>query len=251
MRPLTHLKWKTVLYSAIVLVAWEGAYQLGFVNPLIFGSPSLIVRAAWTDGFKFLVALRLTLVEIIASGIIACGGGVLFGLVVGSMRRTSVVLMPILSALTAVPLIVLLPVAVAWFGIGAMSKVVFAAALGFFPVALSTMLAVQTIDERYIEMSVAMGARPRQILLQIMVPFALPAVIAGLRIGVILVIVGVLQGEMMAATDGLGYLISYYRSMFETGQVYLGILVAMLFAVAVNNALSRFEQRRRIYAGAE
>jgi ABC-type nitrate/sulfonate/bicarbonate transport system permease component len=71
----------------------------------------------------------------------------------------------------------------------------------------------------------------------------LPAVVSGLRVGLSLVIISVVQSEMLSATDGLGFWISYHRSLFNVGQVYFGILLVLLMAAAGNFALSALERR--------
>ena len=150
----------------------------------------------------FLAAFGFTAYEIIIATAIAWVGGIAFGVIVGAGAVRSRVFSPILSAIIAVPLVVLYPVAIAWLGIGAGSKIAYAAAAGFFPIALSTLLGMRSIDPRYVEMARAIGASRTQILGQVVVRLALPAIISGLRIGTSLVIISVVQGEMLASTPG-------------------------------------------------
>lgn len=72
---------------------------------------------------------------------------------------------------------------------------------------------------------------------------ALPAIVSGLRIGTSLAVISVIQGEMLTSTDGLGFLISYHRALFNTGQVYLGIVLVLVAAAALNIPLSALERR--------
>ena len=150
---------------------------------------------------------------------------------------------PVFSALIALPLIVLYPVVVAWTGIGPISKVIYAALAGFFPIALATVSGIRSIDLRYAELARALGATRRQIVTQVMLRLALPAVLSGLRVGLSLVIISVVQSEMLSSVAGLGFLISYHRSLFNVGQVYLGIMLVLLVAAAGNFAVSALERR--------
>ena len=234
---------RRLVITVIVLGLWEAAYRVGILNPLIFGSPSLIIAAALKDGRVFVAAFEFTAYEIVAAAMIAWVGGVAFGVIAGAGAVRSLVLSPILSAVIAVPLVVLYPVAIALLGIGAGSKIAYAAVAGFFPIALATLLGVRSIDPRYAEMARAIGANRKQILGHIMLRLALPSIVSGLRIGTSLVIISVVQGEMLTSTDGLGFLITYNRALFNTGQVYLGIVLVLVAAAASNYALSAIERR--------
>lgn len=230
---------------ALFLVIWEAAFRLGLLSPIIFGSPSLIVHAAAQDGLTFLLAFRVTVFEIAMAILIAWSLGIAFGVVAGSLPMLARISAPLLSALIAVPLVVLYPILIAWLGLGPASKVVFGVVSGIFPIALNTMVGVQGIDRGYATMAAAMGASRRQIMFSVMAPLALPAIISGLRLGTALIVIGVVLSEMLGSTDGIGFWISYHRALFNTGQVYLGILLALLVAGLANAALSLVE---RFYA---
>jgi NitT/TauT family transport system permease protein len=226
----------------VLLAAWEAAYRAGLLSPIIFAAPSLIVAAAFKDGWTFLSAFRITMLEIATATAIAWGAGIVFGVVAGVWPITARVCAPILSALIAVPLVVLYPVLLAWLGLGTASKIVFGAISGVFPIALNTLVGVQNIDRGFAVMAAAMGASRRQIMFQVMAPLALPAIVSGLRLGTSLTVIGVVLSEMLASTDGIGFWISYHRGLFNTGQVYLGILLALFAAGIANGVLTLLER---------
>ena len=232
-----------VLVVVLVIAAWEAAYRAHLFSPIIFGSPSLIMAAIRKDGFTFLAASEITTYEVVVATLAAWIFGVAFGVVAGAVGFIGRVSAPFLSAIIAIPIVVLYPLLMAWIGIGPESKIIFGFLLGAFPIALNTMLGVQSIDQGYVTMSIAMGAGSLQRLLLVMVPLALPSVMSGLRLGTSLVIAGVVLTEMLASTDGLGFWITYYRTTFDTGQVYLGIALALVLTAAANAALSYAERR--------
>jgi NitT/TauT family transport system permease protein len=225
-----------------VLAIWEIAYRAGVLSPIIFAAPSLILSAAGKDGWTFLLAFRLTMLEITTAVLFAWGLGVGFGIVAGVWPIVARICAPILSSLIAVPLVVLYPVLLAWLGLGPGSKIVFGVISGVFPIALNTLVGVQSIDRGYVVMARAMGASPRQIMFQVMAPLALPTIVSGLRLGTALIVIGVVLSEMLASTDGIGFWISYHRGIFNTGQVYLGILLALIAAGIANFVLSLIER---------
>ncbi|MFL6796564.1 MAG: ABC transporter permease [Xanthobacteraceae bacterium] len=237
------LWWRRLAIALAVLIGWEVTYRLGVLNPLIFGSPSLVLAAATKDAGVFWAAFRFTATEIAVATSITWCCGVAFGVLAGASGARSLVFAPILSAAIAVPLVVFYPVAIAWLGIGAASKIAYGSAAGFFPIALATVLGIRSIDARYAEMARAMGASRAQILTQVEVRLALPAIVSGLRIGTSLAIISVVQGEMLTSTDGLGFLISYHRALFNVGHVYFGIVLVIVIAAVSSIALSALERR--------
>jgi NitT/TauT family transport system permease protein/taurine transport system permease protein len=235
------LAWR-LLALAVFVAVWEAVFRLGLLSPIIFGSPSLIADAVVKDGWTFLSAFRITLLEIAAAVLIAWTFGIGFGVFAGSVPVLARVAAPVLSALIAVPLVVLYPVLIAWLGLGPASKVVFGVVSGVFPIALNTLVGVQGIDRGYARMAAAMGASRRQIMFQVMAPLAVPAIVSGLRLGTALIVIGVVLSEMLGAADGIGFWISYHRSLFNTGQVYLGILLALVVGGLANAVLSMIER---------
>jgi NitT/TauT family transport system permease protein len=131
----------------------------------------------------------------------------------------------------------------AWLGIGPGSKVVFGALSGFFPIALNTIEGVCAINRRYFAFARSVGANVVQTYTRIIFPLALPSIVSGLRVGTGLTVIGVVVTEMLASLGGIGFLISYHRTIFNTGHVYFGIVLALVMAVIVNVALTWVERR--------
>jgi NitT/TauT family transport system permease protein len=227
----------------VFIAVWELAHRFHLLNPLIFGSPSLIAGAIVTDGWTFLEALKITTSEVVITLIVSWTVGIGFGVLAGTIPFLAQVSTPFLSGLVATPFVVLYPVLMAWLGIGPPSKVVFGILLAIFPIALSTIVGVQTIDRGYVVMATANGANRSQRIFRVMVPLALPAVLSGLRLGTSLAISGVVLTEMLASTGGLGFWITYNRSLFNTGQVYLGISLALLLTAVANLLLLQLEHK--------
>ena len=113
---------------------------------------------------------------------------------------------------------------------------------GFVPIALNTINGIRTVEQRYLEMARSIGASHFQLYAHVVLPFAMPSIVSGLRIGMGLTVIGVLVTEMLASVKGIGFLVTYYRELFETGHIYLAIIFALLTAVIINFALSRFER---------
>jgi NitT/TauT family transport system permease protein/taurine transport system permease protein len=234
---------RTLLIAAAALAAWELIVRSGLVSPIILAAPSDVFLAAKTDGAVFLRALLITVTEIGVAIVIAWTLGILFGLIVGSSYLVAAATAPVLSSIFAIPLIILYPLLMAWLGVGPLSKVVFGVLAGFFPIALTTIDGVRAVDRGYLTFARSIGATRLVTNTLIVFPLALPAIVSGLRIGTGLVVIGVIVTEMLASLGGLGYVISYHRSLFDTGHVYFGMALALLIALGVNAALTRLDRR--------
>lgn len=232
---------RSVAQLAAALAVWQSAVSLGFISPVLLPSPSLILGAAVRNWDTFAEAFLFTLTEIFAAVTLAWASGIFAGVALGTVPIVAKATAPILSSLFAVPIIIWYPFFVVFFGIGPESKVAYAATAGFFPIALYTLNAVQNVDHRYMVLARSLGGSWRQTVTKFLFPLILPQAVSGLRIGTSMTVVGVIVSEMLASVAGLGFWISYHRTLFNTGEVYLGILLALSFALAVNAGLTRLE----------
>jgi NitT/TauT family transport system permease protein/taurine transport system permease protein len=236
---------KAAFRTLVVLAAWEAIVRLGWVSPILLPAPTAIASAAVSDGRVFLAAFGVTVAEILASIALAWTLGIVSGLAASRSPMVAVGSASVLSSLFAVPLVILYPLLMAWTGIGMTSKILFGVLSGYFPIALNTLNGMRAVDPAYVTMARAMGANRWQLYTRVLLPFALPSIISGLRIGTGLIVIAVLVAEMLASRDGIGYYISYHRTLFNTGHVYFGFVFAIALALGVNAALSRLERRVR------
>lgn len=234
---------RRALTILIVLGSWEAVRRFNLVGPLLLASPTEIAGAFVKSWLDYAVALRLTATEIVIALALAWTLGIATGTIAGLRPFLSATAGPLLSSLFAVPLISWYPLFMVWFGIGVTSKIAYAIVSGFFPIAINTMNGIATLDPQYLLLGRAIGCSRRQIIFRILLPMAMPAIVSGLRIGTALVVIGVIVAEMLASLGGIGYLISYYRSIYATPHVYLGILFALGCALVANWALSLIERR--------
>jgi NitT/TauT family transport system permease protein len=228
---------------AALLLAWEVVPRLGLVPMVILAPLSATLRVAIEEPGAYLAALATTLAEIAVGLVIAWGGGGVVGLVVGSVKPLRAGVLPVISSIYAIPFVVIYPIMTAWLGIGSESKVWFGGLYGFFPMALASAAGVQMVDTRLLVAALSMGATRLQLVREVMIPAALPALIAGLRLGGALVMIGVIVAEMLASTDGIGFLITQDRTMFRTPEVYFGIILVLIVAGSLDGAIGYVERR--------
>ena len=244
MIPPALCRWAIIL---AVLAAWEALPRAGLVAPLFLPPLSATVQAGMADWREYGLNLVVTLWEVALAMLAACGGGLAAGAAIGSVPRLRQVLLPLASSAYAVPLIVLYPVLTVWLGIGPASKVAFAGLYGFFPTMLATAAGIRTIDPNLLLTARSMGATPVQRVLRVMLPACIPTVLAGLRLGGALVIVGVVVSEMLVATEGIGYLVSRYRTILDSAHVFAAVLLVLMVAQLFDALMRLLERQTRTW----
>lgn len=228
------------------LLLWKLVVVIGGYPPFILPPPeSVIVRLvqAWAEGLMAPHAAT-TLVEV-ALGF-TVGGTI--GLIVGyALGRSSIVarlVSPYLVAAQATPILALAPVLALWFGPGLLGKVVISGLIVFFPVAVSAMVGIRSVDAGLLELGRSLRATRRQVLLTLEIPAALPSIFGGLRIGVTLAVVGAIVGEWAGAERGLGVLVNIARgSLFDIPLMFATLVTIAAFGVALYLIVVLVERR--------
>ncbi len=237
---------QTALYVAI-LVAWEVLPRSGIVPRLFVPPLSEALEALVKDRREYLGSLPTTLGEILVSYTIACGGGILVGQFIGAVPTVRRMLLPVLRGAYAVPLVVLYPVMMVWFGLGSESKIAFASIYAFIPTMLTAVAGVAALSPGLAETAHAFGATRTQQILYVALPASLPSIVAALRLGGALVIVGVIVAEMLGAADGLGFLITRQRTLLNSPGVYAGIILVLAMTGLHETLLRRLERKVAAY----
>jgi NitT/TauT family transport system permease protein len=132
-----------------------------------------------------------------------------------------------------------------WFGLGPASKVAFGLLLGFFPVVLAVLAGVRSVDRHLLTVARAHGAGPGTCFVKVVLPAMTGTLIAGLRAGLALSVVGVLVGEVLGARAGLGYLINYTYGLLRTADYAALAILALGLVMAVDGLAAGLEARAR------
>ncbi|MBI4609102.1 MAG: ABC transporter permease [Candidatus Rokubacteria bacterium] len=231
--------------SLAFLLAWESAVRSGLVNPLFISAPTRIARAAYrlvSEGDLWR-HLRVSATEFLAGYLMAIGLAIPLGLAVGWYRRLYFCLAPFIDALNAVPRVALLPLLVIWFGIGIWSKIVVVFLGAVIPLLINTFSGVKITEARFLRVARSFGASEFRIFRTIVLPGTVPFVFTGLKYAAGRALLGVVVGELYAATAGIGYLITVAGSSFQTDTVFVGILTITCAGVLTVELLNRLERR--------
>jgi ABC-type nitrate/sulfonate/bicarbonate transport system permease component len=230
---------------AAFFLAWETVTRSGLVDPLFLSSPTLIGRAAyqlfaegsiWKD-------LRVSGTEFLVGYLLAAGLAIPLGLAVGWYRRLYFCLSPFIDVLNAVPRVALLPIIIIWFGIGVWSKIVVVFLGAVIPMLINTFSGVKTTEERFLKVARSFGASEFKIFWSIVFPGTVPFIFTGLKYAAGRALLGVVVGELYAATAGIGFLITVAGATFQTDKVFVGILIITTTGVLAVELLNRLERR--------
>ncbi len=233
-----------VALGAGALLFWQ--FALGsIVNPRYVSTPVDVVRSLLilVDSGDLLRHVQATMTEAAAGYVIGVVVGLVGAFLLLATRRGYEVLEPYLLAFYAIPKIALAPLFIMWFGLELTPKILLAALMVFFIVFMNTIAGVRAIDRRLIDVVRVLGARRLQLLRAVLVPAAAPAIMAAVRVTFARAMVGALLAELIASTEGLGYLIVRASRQFDIATVFGGVLVVAALVMAVNVAIRALEKR--------
>jgi ABC-type nitrate/sulfonate/bicarbonate transport system permease component len=215
------------------------------INPMFMSAPSLIFKAAvamFSSG-EIYNDLKISSIEFFWGYILAVVVAIPFGIVTGWYKRASYLFDPFVNAMNATPRVALLPLVIIWLGIGILSKVGIIFLGAVFPMLINARDGVKTTPLNLINAARSFGASEWQVFKSVIFPSTLPFILTGLRIAVGRALVGVLVGELYAATAGIGFMITVAGATFQTEKVFVGVLIFAISGIILTDILDRVEHR--------
>ncbi len=224
----------TPLLLALLVLVWHAYVRASGISPFILPAPGAVLsdwveliqsRRAW---FHAGMTVYATLVGFFWAALI----GVVLGVLIARIRWLELTLNPFIVATQVVPKVALVPLFVVWFGFGITSKVIVAGVLAFFPILTNTVLGVKSIDEGHRDVMTALNASRWQIFRRLELPSALPYILTGFEVGIVLAIIGAVVGEYLGGNQGLGHLLIQSMNGFETSQMFAVLIQMSLIGFA-------------------
>ena len=244
---LTHEK--KILGSAgvaVFLLIWElvgNTFQL--INPMFMSAPSLIFKAAvglFSSG-EIYNDLYISGTELFGGFLLSAVFAIPFGIMVGWYKKSSYIFDPFINAMNATPRVALLPLVIIWLGIGILSKVGIIFLGAVFPIMINARDGVKTTPLNLINAARSFDASEWMIFKAVVLPSTIPFILSGLRQGLGRAIVGVMVGELYAATAGIGFMITVAGATFQTDKVFVGVLIFALAGMIGTELIGRIEKR--------
>jgi ABC-type nitrate/sulfonate/bicarbonate transport system permease component len=234
-----------VALPLVALAAWWIVSKRGGINPVLFPGPEAVAGALYSLAVSgaLWVHVFTSLKRVLIGFALALACAVPLGLVLGLYRPLEAFCDGLLSILRPIPPFAWIPLAILWFGIGDGSTqfIVFYAA--FWPILLSTIAGVRGIDRILLKAASSIGSRGLSLFVHVIVPGSLPGVLTGIRIGLGIAWMSIVAAELVAAQSGLGFMIMFYRSLFISENVVVGMLVIGVLGYLMDQLLRVIERR--------
>jgi NitT/TauT family transport system permease protein len=234
---------------AALVAAWEAIARLGWVDPAFVPAPSSVVRALGAVGERALAGLGDTLVKTAIAYAIAVVVGVGLGVVVGSVRLLRDVLNPFVIAAYGIPKILILPWIVLLAGYGTTPAILYGTLHAIFPIMLLVIGGVRDVDRTLITVARAYGASPWQLYAKVILPAIVPSVLAGMRLGIVFCLLGVLVVEMFAGMRGMGAVMSALANGFKAPELFAATALVSAASIAIVLALDWLNDRLSYWRG--
>ena len=222
-----------LLLLAALLATWQVWVRAANVAPYLVPAPTQIV-AAFVDARHLLWShLLTTTTEALLGMALGAAAGVVLAMAIASLAVLRRSLYPLLVISQVIPIVVLAPLLVLWFGFGLTPKVVVVALIVFFPVVVSTVSGLTGVDQELVDLVRSMGANRRQVFRSVLIPAAVPAFFSGLRISAAYAVAGAVIGEMVGAESGLGLFIDRSRASYQVDRIFAAIALIALLSMAL------------------
>lgn len=233
--------------------AWEALSRSGLVNDVMLPAPSTIVQSGWTlilDG-ELPRHLAASLLRAVAGFTIGSLLGIALGVAMARLPLLHGTLNPLVQMFRAVPSLAFVPLAIFWFGIGESSKIFLIAWGVFFPVWVNTYIGVRDTSPLLGRAAASLGARGWRSFIFVIIPGALPFIIAGLRISLSVALVVLVAAELAGAAFGVGYLIQMSQQVFRVDHMFVGLITLGTMGVAADLLFERAVRRLLPWYGAD
>jgi putative hydroxymethylpyrimidine transport system permease protein len=218
---------------ALLIGGWELLATLGHVENYLLPAPSEVATALWNDRDLLAPDAWVTAREVLLGFALALVIGVAIAIVLHLspvLRRAAY---PLVVASQAIPVVVIAPILVIWFGFGITPKLIVIALICFFPVVVNTLDGLEGVDGDQVKMMRTLGASRLDLLRRLELPSALPFLFSGAKVAVAVAVIGAVFGELVGSDAGLGHAIQVGTAQLETARVFAAVLILSMMAIAL------------------
>jgi sulfonate transport system permease protein len=241
-----------VILPAGMLTLWWASFTQGWISAQVLPRPDWVLRTFLdlVDSGDILAATAVSFRRIAEGFLIGASLGFLFGLLIGKSKTADAYLGPTFRALAAVPSLGWLPILILLLGIEESLKIVILAKACFVPMAISTAEGARNVPKGLTEVADVLRVRPSTRFFKLTIPAMAPFIASGVRLSLSQAFVSLIVVEMLAGTDGLGYMMVWGRTLFQLDIVMVGMIVVGVVGFAMDFLLKRTEVLIRRGSGA-
>ncbi len=255
-------RWQLLTAQILVAVVCFGIWHVITTTTLVgnpkqlqffFSTPVEVLIRTWTDltGPDIWRHIGITLTETVFAFAIGAGGGILIGFWFARQAILAAIFDPYIKAANALPRVVLAPIFALWFGLGIWSKVALGVTLVFFIVFFNVYQGVREVSPVVLSNARMLGMNERQLMRHVYWPSALSWMFSSLHTSVGFALVGAVVGEYLGSSAGLGYRIHEAEGVFDVTGVFSGMLILMIFVIAIDSLVTVIEERLLVWRPAQ
>ena len=224
--------------TALILALWQALVTLANLPPFLLPGPARVAQTLWTSRALLAANAAYTALEVLIGLMLGTALGILTALLIAASPPARAVIRPLLVISQAVPVFALAPILTLWLGYGLGSKVAVAVLIIYFPVASAFFDGLTRTPQGWLDLARVMGARPSRILIRIRIPAALPSLASGLRLAAVYAPIGVVIGEWVGSSRGLGYLMLLANGRARTDLMFAALLVLTALTLALHATMN-------------
>jgi NitT/TauT family transport system permease protein len=234
-----------VLLALSVIAAWQLIVVIGRYPSFILPAP----REVWDELISILPTasfwghVAATLTEVLGGLFIGASLAILLGYCIAKSPLVNSLVSPLVVASQAIPIVAIAPLLAIWFGYGITPKIVTSLLIVFFPILVSVVAGIRTVEPNLRDLMRNLQANHWQMFTKLEVPSALPMVLSGFKVGATLAVIGAIVGEFVNSDRGLGFLIKQGNGEYNTARTFAALIVLMIMALLLYGSVAWLEQK--------
>lgn len=232
-----------MIFFIVLLLIWETISRFEVFPPFILPSPSSILVSLVTNFTSMQYDILITLYEAAVGFIIAIILSVAIAIAMDSIIGFKKTIYPVLIISQTVPIIIIAPLFIIWFGYGYAPKIIIVTLICFFPITISLLQGLIAVDKELVDLLRSMGSNKLQIYKFVKIPSAMPSFFSGLKIAATYSIMGATIGEWVGGKNGLGVYMIRAKQAFETDRVFAAIIIIVILSILLLKIIEFAEKK--------
>lgn len=236
-----------VIVPVLLLVLWEYCAKYGYIKVTLMPPPTKIARVLWNLIQKGTLQknIMISLKRVVSGYLLGAAMGIVVGVAMGLFPLVKKLFSFLTNILRPIPMLAWIPVFILWLGIGEITKIAVIALGTFWPVLINVVDGIESVDQKYLEVSTVFCKNKAEQIKDIIIPASLPSMVTGLRLASGNALMSVIAAEMFAASAGLGFMISNAREMAQADKMLGGVFVIGLFGWILNYLVMHLNRRQK------
>lgn len=232
-----------LIVPVMLLILWQVLSNKGLIKQSVLPSPYKIFLTLidMIKSGELIRNLYVSVVRVIKGYCIGATLGIIFGIFIGLFRIAERTLDLLIQFLRPIPIVAWVPVLILWMGIDEGSKITVIVIGSFWPILINTIYGIKSTDKKYLEVSEILEKSEFEKVIKIVFPSALPSIFTGLRIGIGSAWMSVITAEIIAATSGIGYSISYARELSQPDVMLVGVFSIGVIGFLIDYLIKKFQ----------